>query len=465
MRLRKILLDGSEENEFINYTRGKITPQNAATYLQFFNFFCLSKLYGSAVKYVQRWFTVVAETDNFLNLEYSLVKRVLSSSNLHTTSEFEVFDAANAWLGHYYKERSGHAKELLLTVRLNLFSCHGLNHCALQKTSWFIKDEECLDILNEIVKNKENYFKYVPNRCSVSRYCNQNDFKILHSRENDLTYNWVTVSLSFVEEIDGTNLQNVRDVPLLTKDHNFTHNCPPMVYLNGHVYLLSCLDDKDNSVKKIKKYSIASNALETLGDMLDDFYDSCVCGFINKIYFVGGSTLKGEVTCCFDTVDCAWKYAAGTNHYRSNAACTVFEGKVVVSGGQHYNYTDLSSVEAFDHVADEWSFMPSMIESASRHELVAVKNKLFAVGSWKRFVEVYDSTSGIFAAVKQPGTTNFNGTARVDKVFSVGRVVFITFESNVALCYDVDKEEYFEEACFEAMGQLHFYTKVPNLKF
>ena len=45
--------------------------------------------------YLKRWFTVFIETQCFLELDYGQVYELLSSSVLQTTSEIEVFAAAD----------------------------------------------------------------------------------------------------------------------------------------------------------------------------------------------------------------------------------------------------------------------------------------------------------------------------------------------------------------------------------
>ena len=52
------------------------------------------------MSYAERCFLMVAETKNFLELEFALVKKILQSSKLHITSELEVFYAANDWISN-----------------------------------------------------------------------------------------------------------------------------------------------------------------------------------------------------------------------------------------------------------------------------------------------------------------------------------------------------------------------------
>ena len=41
---------------------------------------------------------MVAETKIFLELDFSQMKKILSSSELHISSEVEIFGAADAWI-------------------------------------------------------------------------------------------------------------------------------------------------------------------------------------------------------------------------------------------------------------------------------------------------------------------------------------------------------------------------------
>ena len=99
----------------------------------------------------------MAETKNFLELDIESVKKVLLSSDLHITSEIEVFNAADAWIRYKLNERKKHSKALLMTVRLSLLSINALKYC-LQFVSLFKMNEECQKIIKEIINKKEKSF-------------------------------------------------------------------------------------------------------------------------------------------------------------------------------------------------------------------------------------------------------------------------------------------------------------------
>ena len=65
---------------------------------------------------------------------------------------------------------------------------------------------------------------------------------------------------------------------------------------------------------------------------------------------------------------------------RSYAACTVFEGKIVVSGGVFRSHRDIKSVEAYDHHVMKWTRLPDMINKRKVMEQSAF-NKMFVIGA------------------------------------------------------------------------------------
>ena len=128
------------------------------------------------------------------------------------------------------------------------------------------------------------------------------------------------------------------------------------------------------------------------------------------------------------------------NDERVYAACTVFEGRVVISGKENNNGLS-ASVEAYDHVADEWSYRSSMIHESYFHNVLAVSKKLFAIGrdGTNGICEVYDSTCKKFV-VMNSNSQFFDVVG--DHTVSIGRniLVFKNFSKKLAI-YNVDKNE------------------------
>ena len=111
-----------------------------------------------------------------------------------------------------------------------------------------------------------------------------------------------------------------------------------IVSVKGEVYAFddyhSYIDECTNSVVK---YSPATNTWDIIADMDYLFLENyCACSFTDKVYLMGEATWDKRSTCVeFDTKNSTWKEVSGTNDERCDAACTVFEGRIVLSGGEH----------------------------------------------------------------------------------------------------------------------------------
>ena len=130
------------------------------------------------------------------------------------------------------------------------------------------------------------------------------------------------------------------------------------------------------------------------------------------------------------------------NEARVCAACVVFNGNIVVSGGMDNNEDELNTVESYDVFADKWTSMPNMINNFVCHNLVVVNNKLFVVGQGTESYEVFDNACKKFVVLKHQPSIYFN------KSLSIGTKIVIFQEKKGSLvCYDNDKNERSEESC------------------
>ena len=178
----------------------------------------------------------------------------------------------------------------------------------------------------------------------------------------------------------------------------------------------------------------------------------CVGSFMNKLYLLGGwikSCVKSLSSCyIFDFNSSTLNKIADLNVAREFAACTVFEGKIVVTGGVN-NWSQFNSVESYDFHENKWTYLPDMIEERCNHAAVSMGNKLFVIGGSKTTnCELFDSFSRKF--------TNINSeifpileTWYYD-AFSIGNniVVFQEHPTETAVySYDVDKEKWLNVQC------------------
>ena len=147
------------------------------------------------------------------------------------------------------------------------------------------------------------------------------------------------------------------------------------------------------------------------------------------------------------------------NVERMQAACVVFQGNIVVTGGSNYDGDEFNTVELYDVFGDRWSEMPSMIYRHSHHSSVVVKSKLFIIGHGLfNTSEVFDNVLRKFVSLKQTICFSWN------KCVSVGSkiVVFVENSSSI-ICYDVDKDEWSKSFCEVKNHLIDFsFVKIPQ---
>ena len=148
------------------------------------------------------------------------------------------------------------------------------------------------------------------------------------------------------------------------------------------------------------------------------------------------------------------------NEVRSNAACAIFEERIIVSGGCSNNGDDLNSVESYDVLPDKWSTMPNMNSGKYNHSLVVFKNKLFVISKREDGCEVFDNFCKKFITIKSPEFYNSSKRA-----FSIeNKILALQDDSSKIISYDTDKNEWLEESC-EVTKNIRWFSsvKVPCL--
>ena len=317
--------------------------------------------------------------------------------------------------------------------------------------------------MNEILNNKEEFSRNKSIVCQTNRYCNSSMFDVLLSSK----YDNETETLDF--NIYLPEPKNLTRVETYTQNNKFIMY--GAVSITNEVYFLFCNDVDEENL--FIRHSPVLKTWEELDFFNNRYFDGCcMCSFIDSIFFIGGHNdyfngyVNVERSCVvYDTISKKWIEVAKLNENRINAACTVFEGRVVVSGGYNVN-EELCTVEAYDHVADKWSYMPSMIHRSCHHNMLAISNKLFALGCGEFSVicEVYDSICKKFVVINSH-LTFFD--SMYYEAISIGRniLVFKSFSKKVAI-YNIDKNEWSDELFYVAEDNILFYClKMPSFNF
>ena len=114
----------------MNRIKEKVNLQNECKHKFISLFYQLSSFYNligfrnEALNYIYRWFTIIAKTENFRQLDFNSVNKILSSSELNICSELEIFNASDFWLSCESFDRSDLARKLFFKTQFPLLSEH-----------------------------------------------------------------------------------------------------------------------------------------------------------------------------------------------------------------------------------------------------------------------------------------------------------------------------------------------------
>ena len=169
------MLREKEEKKIRKVFKDKINFENILTYYEIVAFYKLPNLTKDFLCYIERFFTVIAETEKYLQLSFAVVSKILSSSSLHITSELEVLNAVGAWLNHNFDERKIFASNLLLKVRFCLLPENSLK-CFLRERLALKRDNTCVILVQKMLKGEIKCNQSNPD--TRYRYCDQNMFGI-----------------------------------------------------------------------------------------------------------------------------------------------------------------------------------------------------------------------------------------------------------------------------------------------
>ena len=422
------------EKDICNFFEENKTWKNLTLYFKIANVFNLASVAQANLKVIERCYTRVIETENFLQLDVDLVKKILFSSELHITSELEVFTAANDWISFNLDKRTKFSKSLLMTVRFPLLSEPALKHLLGYS---ICKNDECRTLVKSMLMNRKTFYQQGKN--AEHRYCSQSSFEVfLSSRKRKL------------KQIDlGENPHNVRFGCSLEKSEKIYK----AVVVRGEVYVVARKQASDGRKSlAIKKYWGVTERWETVAET-GYRKNFGVCRFMNCVFIIGGMRRWGDMCTTslrYDTKFEEMKSIRGTEVERFDMACTAFDGKVVTAGGcalQETVYAENGSVESFDHVAGTWSPMPNMTRGHFRHCLVAIKTRLFVIGECERECEVFDKQSNCFALISSSLTFS-NISPDIPGAVLIGKkIAMFGRQEKTIVFYDTENDDWYEESC------------------
>lgn len=143
------------------FLRRQLDTDNCLGIKVFAEAYGCNDLQKAATVYSSHYFSQVRKRDEFLKLTIDEIKLFLSNEQLNVQSEYEVYEAAMAWLNHEADRRAEHLYEVLRLVRLPQLSTEqlleevGHNQLVLSNpkcVELFVEAMQCLMLPNSKTK-------------------------------------------------------------------------------------------------------------------------------------------------------------------------------------------------------------------------------------------------------------------------------------------------------------------------
>ena len=278
-----------------------------------------------------------------------------------------------------------------------------------------------------------------------NRYCSQDDFDI--------------VICGGIKKIEGTTNEvmelkgpDFTTSVKLSPMHRSIYFCDTTV-IGSEIYVLDVDNTSVNIPYSLGVYSKNTKHWREHIHLIDLGIYFSVCSFMKSVYVIGGylGDVRYSKECLrYEIKNNKWTQIAPLKIKRCNSACTVFEGKIVATGGENYKGT-LKSVESYDHYKKKWTSLSDMIGGKFEHSAINMGNKLFVISSVSyTSSEVYDNISRKFTLLNlkrhytDPNFRSCKAVGISNKIY-----IFCSYFSNeniiMIYVYNVDENEWNSE--------------------
>ena len=216
-----------------------------------------------------------------------------------------------------------------------------------------------------------------------NRYCDQEEFSI--GLFSDAYYSG---DVSTFKPFLLKNFDTKMYLPSLSRT-NF--ECKA-VSIGSEIYVSGDFDDY--STLSFVRYSSSTKTwfkLPETKELKPGYYMS---SFMQKVFII--NEFNYENSWYYDIKTNIWTSIASMIEKRRYAACAVFEGKIVVSGGKKKEKISnevnqdgsmylslgckiikLKSIEGYDFYENKWYYFPEMLSPRSNHFAISIGNKMF----------------------------------------------------------------------------------------
>ena len=402
-----------------DFLKKNVTPENCIFSYYFADKYQCQELKEKSRETINSHFSVVMETDDFLNLDVKQVMKWVASDDVIVRAEEEIFQGILKWVCHNNSEREINFPELLRQVRLHSLS-HEFIFNELINEELITADNECLNFvlasMKEIVASSgteqvsRSARKCLETHADVIFVCGGRKALCYLPQHNK----WYQLADMVLEHGGHAIIQCKDKIYIFDNQHvgpgklrvleyympstntwgTVQTTILPDVESEEDIELFSSLSVMNGSIYAVGSFSemmFVYNPCKNDWDFLDlPYYQhGCCCITFNRqfVYVIGGSsslTDYGSTTVKkLNLQESSVEDVVAMNEARHNAFGAAMNGKIYVAGGlqkKDGNLRALNTCEVYDPSTDEWQLIPNLNVPRHSANMVCFNGVLFVVG-------------------------------------------------------------------------------------
>ena len=399
-------------------------------------------------------FSVVMETEDFLNLDVKQVMEWVSSDDIIVNAEEDVFQGIVKWVSHNMSGREENLPELLHQVRLPFVS-HDFLINELVKEELLTKNtafcsQFMIHAIKSLLSSNDGEASHQPRKCQVTHVegiflcggrktlCYFPQTNMWHRMAGTLfEHDFSTFTPAqykhkvYIFDAGSHKVDEARARVMEYLEDNNTWaaakgaagsiNITHYTVLNGDLYVLSLEYNK----AEIYRYNAEYNNWDGMESWPFDQRDACIVTDEQFLYIIGGHAT--HITSRYDSRDKKWEELACISEERYCAFGAAMNAKIYIAGGlkSFSPYDELSSCEVYNPATNEWQLTPSLKVPRYSASMVCFQGRLYMLGgttvangsSYIRAltIEMFDSERNEWTAISKIPVEKFESQEEIKK--------------------------------------------------
>lgn len=351
------------------YMASMITIENCLVTQALAERFNSQHLHKTAKLFIEKHFSLVCRTTEFLELPLPHLIELLSNDDLVLHHEKEALDAVFSWVNYSRLDREKHFDRIFPQIRLVSFTTLELNE--LQGNKLMRDNAKCIDLIDQLLESRAN--NNVGEEWNDPRKCLQPPLEVIVTCGGMSPQFPDHCPLTRCYVPDTNNWYELKPMSYKRNWHGFTSCGDAMYCIGGEV---------DGTVtSSCQRYDFIKNTWEDIAPLLRLTIFPAVAELKGKLYVIGGVRNNRARLQIYNPETDAWSYGTCLNFARE-ITCAVAKGPYIyaIGGLQSDIGTYMNSVEKYHPDFDCWITVRSMIHSRAGATGVALNNCIYVIG-------------------------------------------------------------------------------------